>query len=87
MGEKGKIIIHLEKLLAKSGLSKNKFCQRSELQRGQLNAYLHNTITRLDMDVLARMCHTLGCDVSELLEYKKPKKDRRLPECQMKEER
>ncbi len=75
MGEKGKIVIHLSELLTKSGLSKNKFCQRAELQRGQLNAYLCNTITRLDMDVLARMCRTLNCSISDLLEYKKPKKN------------
>jgi putative transcriptional regulator len=69
---KGSIEIHLKELLEKSGLSKNKFCQRAELQRGQLNAYLNNTITRLDVDVLIRMCHTLNCSISDLLEYHKP---------------
>jgi len=69
---KGSIEIHLKELLDESGLSKNKFCQRAELQRGQLNAYLNNTITRLDVDVLVRMCHTLNCSISDLLEYHKP---------------
>ncbi len=72
MENKGSIEIHLKELLEKSGLSKNKFCQRAELQRGQLNAYLNNTITRLDVDVLIRMCHTLNCSISDLLEYHKP---------------
>lgn len=72
MENKGSIEIHLKELLAESGLSKNKFCQRAELQRGQLNAYLNNTITRLDVDVLIRMCHTLNCSISDLLEYHKP---------------
>lgn len=61
--------IHLKELLEKSGLSKNKFCQKAELQRSQLNGYLNNTITRLDVDVLIRICDTLNCSLSELLEY------------------
>lgn len=70
MSDRGTIVIHLDELLKKTGLSKNKFCQRAEVQRSQLNGYLTNTITRLDTDVLARMCDTLNCSISDLLEYK-----------------
>ena len=71
MANKGTIKIHLDKMLTESGLSKNKFCQRAELQRGQLNSYLRNSITRLDIDVLSRICHTLDCSIADLLEYDK----------------
>ncbi len=70
MSDRGTIVIHLDELLEQAGLSKNKFCQRAEVQRSQLNGYLTNTITRLDTDVLARMCDTLNCSISDLLEYK-----------------
>lgn len=33
---RGTIEIHLKELLQEAGLSKNKFCQRAELQRSQL---------------------------------------------------
>jgi len=69
-GIRGSIEIHLKELLEESGLSKNKFCQRAELQRSQLNGYLNSTITRLDIDVLVRICDTLNCSISDLLEYK-----------------
>ncbi len=72
MSDNGKIIIHLDSLLADSGLSKNKFCQKAEIQRSQLKGYLNGTITRLDTDVLARICRTLGCSISDLLEYLPP---------------
>ena len=39
MGEKGTIEIHLKELLEDAELSKNRFCQRAELQRSQLNGY------------------------------------------------
>ena len=68
--ERGSIKIHLKELLEQAGLSKNKFCQRAEMQRAQLNGYLNGTITRLDTDVLVRICDTLGCSLSDLLEYK-----------------
>lgn len=71
--DNNKIIIHLEELLSKSGLSKNKFCQRAEIQRSQLNGYLNGTITKMDADVLIRMCNALNCSLSDLLEYH-PKK-------------
>ena len=70
MSDRGTIVIHLDELLEQAGLSKNKFCQRAEVQRSQLNGYLKNTITRLDTDVLVRMCDTLDCTISDLLEYK-----------------
>lgn len=74
MNERGSIEFHLKELLENSGMSKNKFCQRAEIQHSQLNGYMNNTITRLDTDVLIRICDTLNCDLSDLIEYKKPNK-------------
>lgn len=69
MENKGHIEIHLKELLQDSGMSKNKFCQRAEVQRSQLNGYINNTITRLDIDVLVRICYALNCSIADLLEY------------------
>lgn len=74
MDNNGNIEIHLMSLLKVSGLSKNKFCQKAQIQRSQLNGYLTNTITRLDTDVLSRICNTLNCSIAELLEYVPPDK-------------
>ena len=72
MVNKGYIEIRLKELLDNSGISKNKFCQRAELQRSQLNGYMNNSITRLDIDVLVRICTTLDCSISDLLKFHKP---------------
>ena len=69
MNESGKIVIKLDELIKKSGMSKNKFSQRAEMQRTQLNNYCNNKITRLDTDVLARICKVLDCEISDLLEF------------------
>lgn len=65
----GKIKIHLKELIKKSGMSKNKFSYRADMSKSQVNAYCKNTIKRLDVDVLARICDTLGCSIGDLLEY------------------
>ena len=44
------------------------------MQHTQLNHFCNNTITRLDIDVLARLCTVLECDISDLLEYIPPEK-------------
>lgn len=68
----GTIRIHLDELIEKSGLSKNMLCHRAEMQRTQLNNYCSNQVTRLDTDVLARLCTVLQCEIGELLEFVPP---------------
>ena len=68
----GKIVIKLDKLLKQSGLSKNKLSHRAEMQRSQINHYCNNDITRLDTDVLARICTVFECEIGDLLEFIPP---------------
>lgn len=69
MDKCGTIKIKLNDLLVKTGLSKNKLSQRAEMERTQINRYCDNSITRLDVDVLARLCTALHCEIGELLEF------------------
>jgi len=71
----GKIRINLAKLLEESGLSKNMLSHRAEMQRTQLNHYCSNTITRLDIEVLARLCTVLNCEIGDLLEFIPPEEE------------
>ena len=73
--EYGAIRIKLDTLLKNAELSKNKFSQRAEMQRTQLNNYCNNNITRLDTDVLARICTVLECEIGDLLEFVPPKEN------------
>lgn len=74
MSEYGTIKIKLNELLEKSGMSKNKLSHKAEMQRTQLNGYCNNEITRLDTDVLARICTALDCKIEDLLEFVPPEK-------------
>lgn len=65
----GTIHIKLGKLLEEKKLSKNKFAQRAEMERTQLNRYINNDVALLSVDVLARMCSVLDCKIEDILEY------------------
>ncbi len=68
----GTVRIKLDQCIKAAGLSKNKLSQRAEMQRTQLNRYCNNDISRLDVDVLARLCTVLQCQISDLLEFIPP---------------
>ena len=70
----GTIRIKLDELIKAAGISKNKLSHRAEMQRSQINHYCNNEITRLDIDVLARLCTVLQCEIGDLLEFIPPDK-------------
>lgn len=74
MDEFGSIKFHLAQVLANSGISKNKICKRTGMQRTQLNNYCNNNISRLDMTILAKLCTALSCDITDLIEFIPPSK-------------
>ena len=69
MNEYGTIRIKLEELIKKAGISKNKLSHKAEMQRTQINHYCKNKITRLDVDVLARICTVFDCKIEDVLEF------------------
>ena len=75
MNSYGTIHIKLDELIKKAGISKSKLSHRAEMQRTQINNFCNNKITRLDTDVLARLCYALDCTISDLLEYIPPEKE------------
>lgn len=75
MNQYGTIKIHLAELLKEKNISRTKLAQRAEMQAAQLNRYYKNQVTRLDTDVLARLCTVLECEIGDLLEFVPPPSD------------
>lgn len=36
-----------------------------------VNRYYNNRVIRVDIDIIARMCYVLDCDINDILKYRK----------------
>lgn len=67
----GKIEFKIKETMKKKNITRNKLSVLSGTDYNVINRYYNNDITRLDLDVLARICYVLDCSVSDIIEYKK----------------
>jgi len=71
----GHFDIVLAEYLQEKHISKNMLTKKANLQRTQLNAYCKNDIKRPDLDVLARICYALNCELPDIIRYVRPSEE------------
>lgn len=54
------------------GMSKNKLSHKTEMNWKQIDNYCTNSITRLDVYALCKLCTVLGCEIQDLLVFHPP---------------
>lgn len=67
----GKVEIALKEVLEKKHISRNKLCTMIAANYDLVNRYYNNKVIRVDIDIIARMCFVLNCNVNDILKYKK----------------
>ena len=67
----GKVILTLDEYRLSRNISKNKIVHGARVQRTQLQNYCNNKVARVDLDVLARICDYLDCELSDIMRYEK----------------
>ena len=67
----GKVEITLKEILDKKGRSRNKLSVMIAVNYDLVNRYYNNRVIRVDIDIIARMCYVLDCDITNILKYKK----------------
>lgn len=70
--EFGHLEIKLNDLLKERGLNKNKLSHKAEMNWKQIDNYCTNTVTRLDVSVLCKLCTSLDCEIQDLLVFYPP---------------
>ncbi len=65
----GKFIIDLAPIMNKKKMSKNKLCNLTGLKFNALQRYYKNTLKRVDLDILARICFALECNINDIIKY------------------
>ena len=61
----------LGNLLDDRKISKNKLSQDTETDYKVVTRYINGDLTRLDINILERLCSYLDCDISDIVELKK----------------
>ena len=66
----GKVEIKLSSIMIERNISIYKMSKLASLKYSTVKSYYTNSpITRIDLDVIAKMCYVLNCKVSDILEY------------------
>ncbi len=67
----GKISCNLKELLEKNNITIYRLSNITNIKYEIIKKYCDNNIQRVDLDILARLCFCLKCDVVDLLKYEK----------------
>lgn len=70
LNEYGKVDIRLKELLAEKNVSRNKLSTMIATNYDLVNRYYNNKVIRIDLDIIARMCYVLNCEVGDILVYR-----------------
>lgn len=65
------IQLTLDKALEKYGLTRYELGKRTGIQYQIIDNYYKNKVKRYDSYVLERICDAIGCQISDIIEYKK----------------
>lgn len=52
-------------------MSRNKLCGLIAANYDLVNRYYNNKVTRIDLNIVARICYVLDCEVSDLIKYER----------------
>lgn len=81
IGEYGKVIVKLAKILDSRGITRNRLATLTGVQYSIVDRYYKGKqIEMVDLDFLAKVCYVLDCRVEDLLEYQKPEETNEAPE-------
>ncbi len=66
----GKVEIKLSSIMLKRNITIYQMSKLAALKYSTVKAYYTNSpITRVDLDVIAKLCYVLDCKISDILEY------------------
>ena len=69
----GKVEIKLSSIMDKKNISIYQMSKLTSLKHSTIKSYYNNCpITRVDLDVLSKLCYVLNCSIEDILEYRYP---------------
>jgi len=69
----GNIEFDIKSIMNKKHITINQVVKKTGLHHQVVRRYYEGTVVRYDKDVLSKLCFVLGCELNEIMYYKKTK--------------
>ncbi len=73
MDEWGEVNLKLDQFLKEHNISRSSLSRNGQIHYKQLLKYCNNDMKKVDLSILARICKTIDCEISDIIEYEPPK--------------
>lgn len=70
----GEIIFDLKSIMDENGITVTQIVRKTGLHHNVVRRYYEGTAERYDKEILAKFCYVIGCELSDIMYYKKPRK-------------
>ena len=67
----GKVVFSFDKVMNEKQINRNQLASRAGIRFEVADRFYNGNIERLDIDVLARVCFVLDCDVADVMTLQK----------------
>lgn len=67
--EYGRIIMNLKEVMDKNNITRNALARSVNTRFEVINKWYNGDVEKLDLDILARVCYVLKCDICDILVY------------------
>ena len=75
MDEWVKVDLKLDEFLKEHHISRSSLSRNGQIHYKQLLKYCNNDMKKVDLNLLARICKTINCEISDIIEYFPPKNE------------
>ncbi len=70
--EWGKIDLHLDEYMKNHKISRSSLSRNAQIHYNQLLKYCKNEMQKIDLNLLARICKTINCEIGDIITYTPP---------------
>lgn len=72
MEDWGHVDLKLDEFMKKNNISRSSLSRNAQIHYNQLLKYCKNDMQKVDLNILARICKTINCEIGEIIEYTPP---------------
>lgn len=69
----GKVDLKLDEFIKKHSISRCSLSRNAQIHYKQLLKYCNNDMQKVDLNLLARICKTVNCEIGDIIKYTPPK--------------